>query len=319
MDSRAQAATSLTVDTSDGLIGVDWGSSNIRAFRIGGDGRTIERRERSAPLRTLAGSHANLLAELIAPWRENAPHLPILLSGMVGSREGWRDAGYCDVPTDLAAIAQHCVTVEDGDMRALIVPGLRQCQVSGPPDYMRGEEVQLFGALALTGADAGTYCLPGTHSKWIEVADGRILGFRTYMTGDLFDVLRTHSVLSFTTRDETAMPGEAFDAALEEASRCEGPLGQLFAVRALNLSGRYGRADATAYLSGLLIGHEIDEALRRFRPDGAAPITLVCDPHLARLYRRALERRGLTVASIDGAAAASAGLAAIAAQLHPGG
>jgi 2-dehydro-3-deoxygalactonokinase len=312
-------AAELTGALPQGLIGVDWGSSNVRAFLIDRGGRTIARRERSAPLRTLAGSHASVLAELIASWREDVPGMPILLSGMVGSREGWHDAGYCGLPADPATVAAHCLTVEDGGLRASIVPGLRQGDEGGESlDFMRGEEVQLFGALALTGASGGIFCLPGTHSKWIVVEAGRITAFRTYMTGDLFEVLKTHSVLSFTTRDETALPGAAFDAALARTVHGEGPLGQLFSVRALNLSGRYGRAEATAYLSGLLIGHEVDEALRRFRAEDGTPVRLICDPQLGRLYRRALEWRGLGVEAIDGAAAAAAGLATIASLLPVG-
>src|SRR3546814_16846949 len=107
---------------------------------------------------------------------------------------------------------------------------------------MRGEEVQIFGAIALTGVDEGLFCLPGTHSKWVEVKDGWIVGIQTYFTGELFDLLRRHSLLRFSLGDDEIMPGEAFDAGLDRSRTSLGMPGDLFVVRALALAGRFGSA-----------------------------------------------------------------------------
>ncbi|MBV8391704.1 MAG: 2-dehydro-3-deoxygalactonokinase, partial [Alphaproteobacteria bacterium] len=165
------------------LIAVDWGTSSLRGALLDEAGRAVE--EKSAPLGILnvaGGDFAGTFARQFSDWMTPAGRF-CLMSGMIGSRQGWQEAPYASCPAGLADIVPRLHWIERG--RIAIVPGLSTEQ-SGVPDVMRGEEVQIFGALALIGLSDGLFVLPGTHNKWVTVRDGRVVGFRTYMTGEVY-------------------------------------------------------------------------------------------------------------------------------------
>lgn len=277
-----------------GLIGLDWGTSSLRAMRFGEDGRVCEERHRPWGIRHLPqGGFATALIGICDDW----PALPLLAAGMVGSRQGWCEAPYVDAPADAAALAAACIRIDTDDGRTLaVVPGVRDA--SGP-DLMRGEETQIVGALALRpelGARSD-WLLPGTHSKWVQVRDGRIAHLHTAMTGELFAVLRTHSILG-AGLDADAAPGRddaAFDAGVQAAreSGAAGAFARLFSVRAQMLEGHLPAASVPDYLSGLLIGEDLRSALAAGWLDAHASPLLVGDAALCARYRRAFALLGL--------------------------
>ena len=274
-----------------GLIALDWGSSSLRAFRFDGAGRLAETRARPWGIRHLPeGGYDAALADVSAGW----PALPRLACGMVGSRNGWREMAYLDLPADAARLAGALGAVHAADGSDVhLVPGLRDPR---GPDLMRGEETQLIGALALRPAlaEAGSFILPGTHSKWAVVRGGAVTGFRTLMTGELFAVLRQHSMLG-AGGAEAADDAEAFARGVATArdSGAAGALSRLFSARALMLDGALAPMSVPDYLSGLLIGEEFRAALADglARPD--TPLHLVGDDALCERYRRAATLFGI--------------------------
>jgi 2-dehydro-3-deoxygalactonokinase len=270
------------------LIALDWGSTRLRAFLLGANGTVLASRQSEQGASTLSGATAfeQAFAAVTADW----PALPVLACGMVGSQHGWREAAYAPCPADAAALAREALRLDE---RIRIVPGL-MCD-AGQPDVMRGEETQIVGALALHPELAAQSCLvlPGTHSKWARIEAGRVTGFATHMTGELFALLRQHSVLARLMPADGASPAsaQAFLAGVD-AARKEGALGhQLFAVRTLGLFKRLPSEQLPDYLSGLLIGHEIAHELAAGAPQRLA---LVGDPALCERYALALDRFGVT-------------------------
>lgn len=272
------------------MIAIDWGTSSFRGYRLDADGRVLERRE--APLGILAvegGRFAEALDTQVGDWIRARP-AAVVMSGMIGSRQGWREAPYARTPAgaDEIAAALVEVSVENGT-RAWIVPGVMTCSADGVHDVMRGEETQILGALPALGPGHHTLCLPGTHSKWVVVVDGRIDSFTTHMTGEMFAVLTRHSILGRTMPEGAPEDAEAFAHGLARADADGGLLHHLFGVRAQMLAGVLPEAGSRDFLSGLLIGHEC----RSVAPRGV--VHLLGAPALAGRYRLALQRMGCTV------------------------
>jgi 2-dehydro-3-deoxygalactonokinase len=267
-----------------GLSGLDWGTSSLRAFRFDGAGRIVETRARAWGIRQLPeGGFDAALAEITAGW----PALPRLACGMVGSRGGWREMPYLDLPADTAQLGRALGRLCAADGRDVhLVPGLRDPR---GPDVMRGEETQLLGALALRPALAAASCfiLPGTHSKWAVVRDGAVTGFRTLMTGELYALLRRHSILGGDVQAADDAVAFARGVAAARDSGAAGALGRLFSARALMLDGALASASVPDYLSGLLIGEEFRIALADGLARRDAPLQLIGETALCERYRRA--------------------------------
>ena len=290
------------------LIALDWGTSALRAHLLGDGGALIEERRRPWGLLHLPeGGFAAALQGVAGDWLAAMPGLPLIASGMVGSAQGWREAPYAGCPADASALAAQLLRFEALPGALLhIVPGVR---LAGPrPDVMRGEETQIVGLLCLQPslATRATLVMPGTHSKWVRVEAGRIVDFHTYMTGELFALLREHSILGRPAREAGGGAGsdEAFDRgvqAVREAGAA-GATARLFSARALVLAGQLNAADSLDYLSGLLIGEELRCALPA--AGGTAPV-LVGDAALCARYQRALALYGCDAPSAaEGMAAA---------------
>jgi 2-dehydro-3-deoxygalactonokinase len=281
-----------------GLIAIDWGTTNRRVFVLGGDG-AVERRVADG-LGVL--SVKDFPAEIDA-LRDHFGDRPMLLSGMVGSNRGWIEAPYVRCPASLDALVAGLVHA-DG---AAIVPGVRD-----EADVMRGEEVQLLGAVVagLVAAD-GQACLPGTHAKWAAFKGGAITRFKTVMTGELFALLKGHSILASQLEGEVR-PGPAFAEGVRRALDTGELLTDLFGVRARGVLGSLSADHAPSYASGLLIGSDIRIGLGF---TGPGPVALIGDPKLTALYAAALAEAGRDSSQIDGEAAFLAGIRAIAERL----
>lgn len=290
------------------LLAVDWGTTALRGALLAADGTVLA--EHAAPRGLLSiapGGWAAAFEAEFGAWRAAHPHIPCLLAGMVGSRQGWAEAPYCPCPAGLDDLADRLLWLQPGKLA--IVPGL-STERDGLPDVMRGEETQVFGALRSLGLAEATLVLPGTHSKWVTVQAGRITGFTTHMTGECYALLRQHSILARTLpADDHDWQPEAFDSGVAQAGRPGGLLHHLFGVRALALFERQSPAEGASYLSGLLIGEE----LRAAAPAAGVPVVVVGSAALTARYQRALAGLGVAVQTA-GADATWRGLAALAAR-----
>lgn len=268
------------------MIAIDWGTSSFRAYRLDAQGSILESRASSHGILNVApGRFPHVLDEQIAGWNET----PIVMSGMVGSRQGWVEAPYVECPAGFDEIARALKEVAWSKRRAWIVPGVL-CR-GAVPDVMRGEEVQVLGV----GQD-GLFCLPGTHSKWVEVRNARIERFSTHMTGEVYALLKQHSILG-RMMEEGNPDADAFAQGLKRSGAPGGLLHHLFGVRTRGLMGEIGPASSPSYLSGILIGHEIRVARSGF--------ALIGEPKLAALYWQAARILGVEARTLDATAGVS--------------
>lgn len=277
------------------FLAIDWGTTNRRAFLIeGGQVVRTERDDRGVT------SVTDFAAEA-AGIRSRFGDLPMLMAGMVGSNIGWRAAPYVPAPAGIEELAANLLRIDD---RTAIVPGV---SVTGPADVMRGEEVQLLGAVAagLVPHDA-LLAQPGTHCKWAEMEGGRIAGFTTAMTGELFAMLRKYGLLSSQLTEEVTL-GQAFLDGVEEGRKRD-LAASLFGIRAAKLLGERPDSDAASFASGLLIGSDVAARLERVGHD---EVHILADPVLGGLYSAAVEVHGRRAVRVDSHAAFVAGIIAI--------
>ena len=286
------------------LLAVDWGSSSLRGALIEPDGRVLEERYFARGILTVPGGEFPLVFEnCFGDWM-NAGTL-CLISGMAGSKQGWREAPYCACPAGFDDIAGHLQWLEPG--RIAIVPGLSVAR-DGVPDVMRGEETQVFGALALLGLSDARLVLPGTHSKWVSVTQGHVTDFATWMSGEFYALLRQHSMLARTLAEgETVHDADAFSQGFGHALRGQGLLNTAFSARTLSLFDRMSALALPSYLSGLVIGEELKA--QALKPGDT--VVLVGAQTLTARYQQALEHLGVSVDRV-GAQATWRGLRAIA-------
>ena len=289
------------------FIAGDWGTSRLRLFLCDPAGNVLARGTgEGASVPDCAGR----FAAAVTAWDHAHGMLPAVLAGMVGSTIGWREVPYLKCPAKPSAIADAALRFEAGGRAIAILPGLSCRGKTGAPDVMRGEETQILGALRLypqLGKGRHLLCLPGTHTKWVAVTDGAVAHFQTALSGELFELLRRHSVLA---RDSNEVDGQspAFALGLEVARQNHKAdlLHLLFSARSRVVTGEMAKEDAASYLSGLVLGKDIASANALFDIDG--PVQLVCTPQLATLYAKALAAYDVKSAAIDGDRAALAGL-----------
>ena len=311
------------------LLAVDWGTSSLRGALLAADGAVMEERAFARGILTVpSAGFADAFNESFGDWRAANPGLLCLMAGMVGSRQGWQEASYCTCPAGFADIAGQLRWIAPGQVlgasRIAIVPGL-SCEREGLlgdgalatlPDVMRGEETQVFGALQslqLQAAQDLVMVLPGTHSKWVRVAGGRITSFTTFMTGECYALLRQHSILARTLpTDASPFEEAAFVQGVQIALRGTSLLQTAFSVRTLALFDRLSPDELESYLSGLVIGEE----LRAQSLDASQRVVLIANPALTQRYQLALAQCGIACDS-PGVQITWAGLSAIAQTLQP--
>lgn len=271
------------------LIGIDWGTSSLRAFLIGANGEVLDKVASDEGIMHVKDRDFDaVFGRLIDPWC-SCTKMPVLASGMITSRNGWVETPYARVPLDARDLARALVCHRtSGGIDLRFVTGVTTDHASGP-DVMRGEETQIIGAQAL-GLSEGTFVMPGTHSKWIRVAKGRIEDYATYMTGEIFSALKGHTILGTLIEDGPHSPegfARGVAAGLGEKSSL---LHDLFHVRTLPLMGRMQASEVSDYLSGLLIGAEIKAA--QSRGDAAGIVTIIGRSDLSDRYETALTTAG---------------------------
>ena len=289
----------------DGFIAVDWGTTNRRAYLIDSSGKLGDEFEDGEGILSIAsGGFPQAVAEI----RGKLGDKPLLLAGMIGSNRGWKEAPYVPCPAGIEELAKGLVWAGE---REAIVPGVSYIG-DGRADVMRGEEVQLLGAVAaeLIGPDS-LVCHPGTHNKWTVLHQGKIQSFRTVMTGELFSLLKDHSILADLLKGPVE-ENDVFRSAAKYAVFHEALPAELFSVRASVLLGQRKKEDAPSYASGLLIGTDVRIGLTY--PTGAQ-VVVMGRPELTHLYAAAVEQAGREAIELDGEQCFLAGIQEIAKRM----
>jgi 2-dehydro-3-deoxygalactonokinase len=290
---------------TEGFVAVDWGTTNRRAYLIDASGkRTDEFEDGKGVLSVPAGGFPDAIAEI----RQRLGDKPLLLAGMVGSNRGWKEAPYVPCPAGIDDLVGKLVWAGE---REAIVPGVSYVG-DGRADVMRGEEVQLLGGVAAGKVDPfALVCHPGTHNKWALLRHGGLHSFRTVMTGELFSLLKEHSILSDMLTGEVEV-NDTFCTAARYAIYHEVLPAELFAVRARVLLGQAKKEDAASYTSGLLIGTDVRIGLTY---PTAADVVVIGRPDLTRLYAAAIAQANRQATELDGEQCFLAGITQIAKRI----
>jgi 2-dehydro-3-deoxygalactonokinase len=295
------------------FIAGDWGTSRLRLALCDGD-RVIDRK--AGPGAVGAGiKHEDVLFELIQSWLAEHDAVPVLLCGMVGSRNGWVEAPYAPCPADVDDLRRLLVRFEARGAAIAIVPGLSGVSPRSAPDVMRGEETQIIGALAdhpELASGSHLLALPGTHTKWVRVEEGRIVTFQTALTGEMFALLRDHSTLAKAGGAAAGAAGGGFAAGLARHAQrpAGGLLQEFFEVRSRQLLDGWTPAYALDFLSGLLIAADVEGARALIgAPDQR--VVMIGEEQLNERYSQALNRLGVASRALSGEACALSGLRAI--------
>lgn len=287
---------------TEGFIAVDWGTTNRRAYLIDPSGERVAEFEDGKGVTSI---EKDGFPDAVAEIRQRLADKPLLLAGMIGSNRGWKEAPYVACPAGMDDLVRGLVWAGE---REAIVPGASFLE-SGRADVMRGEEVQLLGAAAAGMVHpTALVCHPGTHNKWSLLRSGRIDTFRTVMTGELFNLLKEHSILADFLGGEVAI-GDAFKAGVEQGLKNAALPAELFSVRANILLGQAKKEDAASFTSGLLIGTDVRIGLSE---PLAAQVVVMGRPELTRLYAAAIGQAGREAVELDGEQCFLAGVKRIA-------
>lgn len=303
------------------LIALDWGTSSLRAYCLGTGGHVLAQRASAHGIMHLP--HGNdfdaAFEQVCGDWLGATGGVPVIACGMVGSAQGWREVPYCPAPARVADLGERLQTLTTARGHTVhVVPGI--LEQGALPNVMRGEETQVLGLLRGLSPQAQAapllVGLPGSHSKWVQVHEGCIEHFDTFMTGELYAVACAHSILGRTLRQGEPFEAAAFERGVATALSADGALGPLstaFSTRTLGLTGVLGGAEQADYLSGLFIGHEVRALgeVIKVRQGRLPAAHLIGSEPLCQRYAKALELAGFRVAAVA-AQATERGLWAVA-------
>ena len=289
------------------MIAINWGTSNFRAYKLDAAGNIdAERSSGRGAVHVPPGGFLDALMDEVGAWIRRG-ETRVLMSGMVGARNGWKEAPYISVPAAFDQVVDGVIRVEVDSLDVRIVPGLIGADECEVPDVLRGEETEILGCKGELAGDTHL-CLPGTHTKWVRMESGSIAAFSTSMTGDLYKAIREGTILRTCTQQEPS-DGAAFLRGAARSKQAGDLAHHLFGIRTLVLTGGIEESSASSYLSGLLIGHEV-----KARARAGDRVHLIGDPALCALYSSALHESGVN-ASVEPAGAALRGLVRIAERL----
>ena len=288
-------------------IAVDWGTTSLRATLLGSGGQALEHVARPKGILAVAdGDFAGEFNAACGVWRQAHPDIAVLMSGMIGAQQGWVEAPYLEAPCDLKGLIAAMITVPGMDGAVRIMPGVRARTADGAPEIMRGEETQIGGVIITNGVTEGLFCIPGTHSKWIRVRDGRIDDFATFMTGEMFAILKDCSILGQLMDPGDTFNAEAFTQGLERAREAGGLLHRLFSARTLGILDEMSKPALTSFLSGQLIGAEIMGAAALY--GDADTVHVLTTGAISEHYAHAFNWADISIITHDAEVAALSGL-----------
>ncbi len=278
----------------DRFLSCDWGTSSFRLRLV-----DAVKKETSAEVKTndgIAETHQQWLttgkpdSERIDFYRrklgeaisrlsgEIVENMPVILSGMASSNIGLAEVPYQDFPFswDLKQFPVKKIIEDEKFTHPLyLVSGFRTDQ-----DVMRGEESLLLGCDVIDN-DEKIFIFPGTHSKHVFVKNGLGINLKTYMTGELFNLLAEKSILRHAVKkgiDEKSF-SDGFKAGLNDNL-----LHQAFMVRTKQLLQHTNPVSGYQFLSGLLVGAELGQ-LKGVH----CPVYVVCNEPLKQAYLSGLE------------------------------
>ena len=286
-------------------IAIDWGSSNLRVWALNNNNAILDSILSNDGMLGLASNEFEpLLLEKISKWGVGDANIPILCCGMVGSKQGWVEAPYASIPYNLMQKADNVkVRCSDDRLNVRILGGLRQ---DNPADVMRGEETQIRGFLSIFSNFDGIICLPGTHTKWVHVSAGEVISFRTFMSGELFDLLSKYSVLKHSVKSDDWNDKEFRSAASESISNPQKIFSDFFKLRADHLLKQVEQSELKSKLSGYIIGVELAGAKPYWLGQN---VVILGNDYLSKLYKTALEGQGIFAQEIDATECTLNGLA----------
>ena len=240
-------------------IAADWGTTHMRAWAIGEEDNVLAFRESNEGMKDLQQNEFEpVLLKLIESWLDDTKVTTVMACGMVGSKQGWAETPYLKTPCVPIDNQQLTIaTTKDNRIKVNFVPGVMQ---NNSADIMRGEETQIAGFINKNPDFNGVVCLPGTHTKWVNVKEGQITSFKTFMTGELFGVISNHTLI----RHSISIKGwnqAGFEAGIHEGFNNPGSIASdLFSLRAESIVNDLDRDQARSTLSGLLLGVELNGA-----------------------------------------------------------
>ncbi len=282
-------------------IAVDWGTSNMRAWAMSESGTVLAEATSDQGMGKLdRNGYEPALLAVIGDWIDG--RTTVVACGMVGSRQGWVEAPYAAVPCPTLPQGLVQAPTTHPDLNVYVIPGIMQAD---PADVMRGEETQITGFLARNKNWNGVICLPGTHTKWVHVSANEVISFQTYMTGELFNMIATQTVLRYSIAPEGWDDAAFGDGLATAIARPERLAARLFSLRAQGLLKGMKGDTGRAHLSGLLIGAELA---------GAKPywlgqqIAVIGDSGLSKLYVAALATQSAPATQVNATAITLAGL-----------
>ena len=282
------------------MVGVDWGSSRLRAYLLNGEGGVLDEIEDGEGVFAGRTDFERIFGQVCGGWLSRTPGIPVLMAGMVGSRQGWVETEYVPCPVSLPSLGRRIARMPTADGDSLyIVPGVSNVGPSGLPDVIRGEETQLFGSVGEQESDDLIACFPGTHCKWTQVERGHIVRFSTFMTGELFSALsECTSLAPFLNANEDSLDEAAFLEGVALSRRGGGLSHQAFSIRSRPLVERRPCVAGSSRLSGLLIGAELEAGLKLY--PGIQKIVIVGAEELGARYRLAFAEQGVDAQLITG-------------------
>ncbi len=290
---------------SPAFIAVDWGSSNFRASLISARGEVLDQRLSDQGAFQIS-NHEETLAAMCGDWCTAYGPVPIRMGGSIGSRNGWCDTGYLPCPISLDDLKPAFVRVENHlGWDIAILPGVSETSGVAECDVMRGEEIQIFGALQTLNIETGWFCLPGTHSKWCRVEKGQITSIRSYLSGEMYALLLSGGSLS-PLIEGTEFDEQAFLQGLHAIKRQSNLLSFLFRARAGVLLDQFSGDRLASFLSGALIAYEVGHATTSLSKGGE--VAIIAGPALETHYQLALQELGQPHRVVGGEEAFLAGM-----------
>ena len=293
------------------FIGVDWGTSSFRAWLFSEEGGVLDVFHGPFGIRQITDqSFEKTLRTAIGSWLVANEDIAVIMCGMIGSAQGWYEAGYLSGQIGVGELSSGMVKVPDTQLNVMIVPGIRGVSVAGLNDVVRGEETLLAGWLQQPTDSEAVFCLPGTHSKWIVAREGQVNQLTTFMTGELFELMRTRSILAPLIDSQAVADSKSdiFSKGLTLAQSPAGLLHQMFAIRAGALTGQFAKSDVLTLLSGVLVGAEC-LAVKSLVQNRS--VTLMSSGDLKQTYQNAFEHFGFVFSVADSEQAAQKGLFSI--------
>lgn len=297
-------------------IAVDWGTSQLRVWIMSSDNQVLHKASSDQGMSSLnRDQYESTLLDLVQDWLPDERATPVLVCGMAGSREGWKQAHYLPTPIKLPQqLSMVQVDIEDPRISVQIVPGIKQ---TSQANVMRGEETQINGFLVQHSDYSGVLVLPGTHTKWVELMSGSLTQFSTAMTGELYEIMSRYSILRYSVAT-SEWHQQSFDDAFKHAIEYpEGTATRLFELRADSLLNGRSPEQTNASLSAELIAMEFNAIREIFLPQDVKQIDIIGNSHLSKLYLRALELSGYSASAHSGEDLVLAGLGAVFDLLRP--